>query len=405
MVLSNAQLAWIDLTADDRARVRRVLDLFNEQGTVDELGLGSLRDTLSNALFPGTSVLLTRLRYFLFIPWLYKHLETTGAAGDVAAQARRMELQLVKALSGSDDTSGIIGIHAGASLSRLASSAYWASMVRWGLFLPGQSQGWYHTHFESLARRRNEVGRADDPGVTWAREPTWHPRLPPAPDGFPGEASFRLTHDEADFLRGRIEERCAGTLLAWLAREGSRSMDGMFWEVPEVLQTEAAILDKVELARRFSLHVEGAPLLYNLILAEKRHELQGNEKDAALGADYRRDLTEWADREAGEAHFDPDSLWRLVASQGGVLKGPQQRFVESWAGRVREIGPHAVADDTFLRGLIANRERQLKGDHRARVVNQGRLLDWRGRVGVGRMSFRWSQVRQLLIDLHQGLAG
>jgi len=45
-----ASLTWLDLTADDRDKVRRVLDLFTEQGTVDELGLGSLRDTISNTL-------------------------------------------------------------------------------------------------------------------------------------------------------------------------------------------------------------------------------------------------------------------------------------------------------------------------------------------------------------------
>jgi len=53
--LAAASFTWLDLTADDRDKVRRVLDLFNEQG------LGSLRDMISNALFPGTSVLHTRL--------------------------------------------------------------------------------------------------------------------------------------------------------------------------------------------------------------------------------------------------------------------------------------------------------------------------------------------------------
>ena len=33
------------------------------------MGLGSLRDALSDALFPGTSYLQTRLRYVLFVPW------------------------------------------------------------------------------------------------------------------------------------------------------------------------------------------------------------------------------------------------------------------------------------------------------------------------------------------------
>ena len=63
-------LIWLDSTASDRDRMRRVLDLFKEQGTVDEMGLGSLRDILSDALFPGASYIRTRLRYVLFIPWI-----------------------------------------------------------------------------------------------------------------------------------------------------------------------------------------------------------------------------------------------------------------------------------------------------------------------------------------------
>ena len=69
-------LTWLDLTASDRDKMRRVLDLFKEQGTVDEMGLGSLRDILSDALFPGTSYIQTRLRYVLFIPWMYRRLES-----------------------------------------------------------------------------------------------------------------------------------------------------------------------------------------------------------------------------------------------------------------------------------------------------------------------------------------
>ena len=44
-----ATLTWLDLTASDRDKMRRVLDLFKEQGTLDEMGLGSLRDVLSDA--------------------------------------------------------------------------------------------------------------------------------------------------------------------------------------------------------------------------------------------------------------------------------------------------------------------------------------------------------------------
>ena len=70
-----ATLTWLDLTASDRDRMRQVLDLFKERGTVDEMGLGRLRDALSEALFPGTSTIQTRLRYVLFVPWIYRQLE------------------------------------------------------------------------------------------------------------------------------------------------------------------------------------------------------------------------------------------------------------------------------------------------------------------------------------------
>ncbi|HMB39604.1 MAG TPA: DUF6361 family protein [Wenzhouxiangellaceae bacterium] len=201
--LAAASFTWLDLTADDRDKVRRVLDLFNEQGTVDELGLGSLRDTISNALFPGTSVLHTRLRYVLFIPWIYQELESWGTGYDVDRHAREMEIQLIYALAESDDTAGVIGIDAGESLSRLASNAYWALLVHWGLFVPARPQSWYHRNFDELLARRSNVARADDPGVTWTQQPTWHPRLPEATGDFPASADFALTNKEADFLLGR----------------------------------------------------------------------------------------------------------------------------------------------------------------------------------------------------------
>jgi len=177
MVAQSAFITWIDLTAADRDKVRRVLDLFKEQGTVDELGLGTIRDFLSDALFPGTSVLHTRLRYLLFIPWIYRSLEGRHQkVGDVAAEARAREVALIRALKEGGERWGVIGSEAGRDLARLPSTAYWAALVRWGIFVPRQSQSWYHRHFSRLARQPSQ-GRADDPGVTWSREPTWHPHL------------------------------------------------------------------------------------------------------------------------------------------------------------------------------------------------------------------------------------
>ena len=104
-------LTWVDLTANDRDKMRRVLDLFNEKGTLDEMGLGNLRDTVSDALFPGTSYIQTRLRYVLFIPWIYQRLEDKRVSSpDVEQAARRAEVDLIRPLERSEDTEGIIGV-------------------------------------------------------------------------------------------------------------------------------------------------------------------------------------------------------------------------------------------------------------------------------------------------------
>lgn len=400
--MAAASLTWLDLTAADRDKVRRVLDLFSEQGTVDELGLGSLRDVISNALFPGTSVLLTRLRYALFIPWIYQQLESWGPGYDIPYQAREKEIELIGALANSDDTDGVIGISAGASLSRLASNSYWAFLVHMGIFVPDRPQSWYHGNFDALLRQHSRHPKADDPGVVWTQEPNWHPRIPEPPKDFPAAAEFGLTFDEADFLRDRMLDRCRGTLLAYLAQEGGSMLAEDFWEEPVALEAPNNIAEMVELARRFSLHVEGAPLLYNLMLAEARQAAQLSKGDKERVESYRAQLSAWAAHEQEEEPFQPDSLWAIVVKHGGVIREPQRRFVEGWSAAVTDHGARAVGDLPELRKLIRRREIGLKGP-RARLTNQGRLGDWSGRTGTGRMRFRWPNVRQLLIDLHQGL--
>mgnify|MGYP001828947133 CR=1 FL=1 len=400
-----AAITWIDLTSRDREQMRRVLDLLSEQGTVDEMGLGTIRDAFADALFPGTSSIQTRLRYVLFVPWLYQQLEAKRiSSSDIARVAREAEISLIAPLKASGDVEGVIGARAGASLARLPSHVYWAALVRWGIFRRPQSQSWYHTHFESLARRSAEVGRTDDPGVIWMNQPVWHARLPKRPDSFPDEISFALTRAESEFVLGRLEETCPGTLLAWLAREGSTHLAGNFWDDPVALNASAQVRQLVELAERFSLHVEGLPLLYNLLLAETRYAGHGQSpEDGERIERYRAELAQWAVRERAGSAFSPMALWAFMAQSRSRLANPLKTFIEDWSARLAEIGPAAVADDATLRQLVRLREHQLKGS-RARLVNKGRLLDWSGQVGVGRLEYRWFRVRQLLIDLHQGFA-
>ena len=64
------QLGWIDFSKEDRDKVHDVMNLLQEQGAVDELGIGLVRDAFANYFFPGTSTVQTRAKYFLIVPYL-----------------------------------------------------------------------------------------------------------------------------------------------------------------------------------------------------------------------------------------------------------------------------------------------------------------------------------------------
>ena len=48
------------------------MDLLASPGVVDELGIGVIRDSFSDTLFPGISTIQTRAKYFLTIPRIFR---------------------------------------------------------------------------------------------------------------------------------------------------------------------------------------------------------------------------------------------------------------------------------------------------------------------------------------------
>lgn len=75
------QLGWIDFSPTQRAKTMTVLDLLSESGTVDELGVGIIRDALADLIFPGFSTIQTRAKYFLLIPYIIHDFEKERARG------------------------------------------------------------------------------------------------------------------------------------------------------------------------------------------------------------------------------------------------------------------------------------------------------------------------------------
>ena len=369
--------------------------LFQEKESRDELGLGAIRDSIADHLFPGTSTIQTRLRYMLFIPWILRRLEgRDGTASQLSTEGRGMEIRLSDALKAGGETSGVIGRDAGARLQRLPSSVYWAGLGTWGIRqFPGSRETYYATL--PTVRRRRQRSDVEAEGFEDLQSGSWHPGLPPAPADLLEAASFSLTGDEAQFIRDRLAASARTSLLNWLAGQSENGQCAYIWQHPALgdFPTEARRL--VEHAEIFSDVIHGASLLYNLQLAELRAREDGIEL-------YRGRLAQWAADldEQRLAEWSLADFWREVDHPTHTIRPALIRFVQDWVALARK-GTVDLPDSEAARALVRDRERRLKTSQ-SRFANHAVRDRWGGASGADRLSFRWGQAQSHLGDLLNG---
>ena len=398
-------LTWLDYSERDRRRALDVIDLFRETGTVDELGLASVRDSFSDLLFPGTSTIQTRACYFLLVPWTFRRLERLRiSSSKVATRARQAELNLSSRMLAEGDKSGVFGSQAGMALKRLPSEVYWGGLGSWGI---RTFQGHMWAYFRSLdghyRRSSRFLNTPRDPEGRSAPPANWHPHLPDAPSGFPYKnVSVALRREDAEYLRDRIQTRHPGSLLAVLAGRASAAdlQADRPWQLFELSETSPVLREQFHDARLFAVCMHGAALLYNLMLSELQQHAKRIEK-------YRDDLDVWAagvvGLESELADWHLKGVWNIVRSNGRSIGYPTKAFIERWVEDLKRRGPGAVVrDKSRARTLVQEREVQLKRG-RARLTNPRHLELWGGDSGTAQMSYRWSETRRILKDIFDGL--
>jgi hypothetical protein len=403
-----SSFGWLDHSEQQRTRMLEVVSLFHEQGTVDELGIGLVRDAIADALFPGLSVLHTRPRYLLFVPWLASKLERERVdARRAPARLRQLEVDLIDALRAGDAGVGVIGGDARERLRQMPSVVYWGALRRFAILQHPGTLDQYLRSLDRFHQLRREAEHTDEDGAgATGRRANWHPSLPAPPDDLLEHTTLDLRPDEADYLEDRILTTVPGSLLAHLAPYGVATDLDLPWKHPAVSSAPPTLRATVAHARSFSTVLHGAALLYNLQLAEAAASLRDAEVDGDdLVTRYRDDLDAWHDELADDATvldaWDLPAFWDLVLDRNPRIGAPTRWFVESWVARVTSAAGAGgrVADDEEARRLVRDREQRTKGAL-ARLGNTRAIERWNGASGVGRLDYRWSgAARQLLADL------
>lgn len=395
---------WLDLDAAASDRAATLLRAFEEPGTLDPIGLGAVRDIFSNLLVPGTSTIQTRLRYFLFIPWICQTLERDQVTpARFAAELRRREAQLIGCLKHLGPNQGVQGITSGAALQRMPSEAYWNGLFSWQIRRRDLSISDYGRSLGRLSRSSLEVD--DDGNPVVRRGGVWAP-LPEAPDDFLSEEiTFDLTREEADVLIDFIRCSHPRSLFAVSTGFAAEAARAEFpWSIPSARLPEA-LGETVHHAQCASELTLGAQHLYNLLLAERaaaelawdteilQDRIRGRMVEwGEVMAEHAEDLERWVD--------DIADFWALVDAHGSVVTQTQE-FVSTMVRRSID-NPGGFVDDTIARGRIRDREIWLKGN-RARLGPRSALENWNLAEFGGQLTYRWESAQSYLGDLAAGL--
>jgi hypothetical protein len=314
------------------------------------------------------------------------------------------EIRLIRALAKSSDTRGLIGRVAEESLQRFPSIVYWSGLRTWGICLFEGSREEYHHSLDNLQWRQQRLylDRDREMGPSMLPSPNWDPRLPDRPENLFQAAGFTLSKAEALYLRDRIVESGPHSLLANLIDSSSPVAATYVWNHPAIHELPSGLRQAVQHAQNFSETIQGAVVMYNLLLA------QGARSDAAADrlmkklsdwtrriSERRRELLRWSE--------DLDGFWMSPAFAKTAIPRQTRAFLRDWLNLTlgaNEAG-ELLADGSVLR-LIRDREFRLKGD-RAKLSYPGALTEWGGAYGTRRLDFRWTVAKRFLSEIVQGL--
>jgi hypothetical protein len=400
--LMASTFAWLDHSDSDRRSMLEAISQFRERDTLDEIGIGSIRDAFANLLFPGTSVLQTRARYFLFIPWIYLNLERRRtSSADVGTRARQDEVKLIRALKRGDAGAlGVIGGQVEDRVQLLPSRAYWQGLEVLGIRRAHGSTERYHRSLDAFYAGQHETLRSDDGELVDQPLTNWHPGLPDSPHDLLQECSFALTRAEAEYLRDRILERASGTAFAYFVSHGDRDVDVPFaWRHPQVGELPLQTRERLDAAHAFSDLIQGARLLYNVMVAEMSNSGELVEHVDRLEA-WEGGLSVHAQQLASG---NRSAFWQLAYEGNPRISGGARRFADRWSQLVAESAGRIGATPA-ARSLIQDREIRLKrGLARLDERNVRARENWGGTAGTNPLDYRWGgTVSRLVNDIRLG---
>ena len=393
------QLGWIDFSKEDRQKALDVINLLSEQGAVDELGIGIVRDAFANYFFPGTSTIQTRAKYFLIVPYILRDAVDGRYGKDVNRILRAIDTEEkecgIKLLESNPKAEGVIGTRVLPKgwVARKPSDIYWNGIRTYGIFC---DYGLSIPEYVSLAVKLNtqkssaKLGNRNDEAEENEKDDSdagdimnvsfWN--LPIYHDNWRDNLTIELTNEEAFYLDKQIQKGAKGTLLEYVLKnriDMNKYEDFVSMAVELSVKVEEKLAFMMKLACEFNNLVYMARVRFNVMLAEEENEVAVSEWDRLKPQVKRR------------ANVDLSAVFNKLE-----LHNPGTYLFLSKLQEAFKALDIDAADE-----LIKKRERQLKGINRAKL-NRTKEFDHSKWVGGGELDYRFSNARRIINDIYSG---
>jgi hypothetical protein len=410
-----SSIGWVDYSSAERERVSQVLSMLKEKGTLDELGIGQIRDAFADALFPGFSTIQTRAKYLVTLSYIfqdYRNLDAKlRAKTDLHTFIGNKEDELAVALVNNhsdDDPYGIIGKESlEKGVARKPSSVYWNGLRQFGivrkrLSLKEFSNLYYetvnqtqHKHHEEDDDNKSSVASLLTQSPSYQKNWLEHVRI----DLSVQEAEYikdklRMSSDISDSVPAQIIKHDLLTQVVDLESElvDQRWRSQALYQFLKTTSVSSRCKATFACALDFSLAMEGAHIRYNYLVAQQA-------QNHTLLSECEGDFEQWLlEVKKHPALFDSSapSLWFNSAFINGKrIKPKTQLFIEKWVGLMRE--------KAIVAELDACVEKRAKANKGARCMLNKGLSESQHWVGMRKLEYRWPTVALILADIKDGL--
>ncbi len=345
------QLGWVDYSREERETIKELLKVLSESGSLDELGVGIVRDAISELLYPGTSVLHTRAKYYILIPELFMKAMKSGLTNGsqvrhlIDSDQDKIARALRKAIDEETGTkaSGIIGGRSDRAVKMKPARIYWNALRTTNILCNSDMS--FDDACMAVARnnKRNQNivikyegeengGDADDVdngGLTLFNAPCYE-----TIDDFISNPTLHLSNDEANFLRDQFIHVpiMKNTLMEYCLRTNTSYQGISLADIPTKSLPEI-LAHNIELANEFSDFIYGAYIVYNLLFFEnggkdatsdekKRLEIRYNDwKRKSKGLPHREEIIRFV---KGHEHYKNALMEFIIRFEDAVRRNEKQ---------------------------------------------------------------------------------